>query len=206
MNGPREGGPPRRRVSRSAIRLELLVFVEGQRTEETYLVGWRRLYRDRVLVAIDDFRGAPLSLVQHAIEAQRTEAYEANRGRGRPHDQIWCVFDVDQHPNITEALALAAQHNIHVALSNPCLEVWFLLHFGDQNGFIDRHAAQGQAEAVLHCSKSLSGAAVDTLVDRYEMAKARAIRLDAKHEADGSPPGSNPSSGMWRLVDMIRQA
>jgi hypothetical protein len=85
---------------------------------------------------------------------------------------------------------LAAQHNIHVALSNPCLEVWFLLHFGDQNGFIDRHAAQGQAEAVLHCSKSLS----------------RAIRLDAKHEADGSPPGSNPSSGMWRLVDMIRQA
>jgi hypothetical protein len=52
----------------------------------------------------------------------------------------------------------------------------------------------------------LSGAAVDTLVDRYEMAKARAIRLDAKHEADGSPPGSNPSSGMWRLVDMIRQA
>ena len=97
-------------MSRSAIRLELLVFVEGQRTEETYLVGWRRLYRDRVLVTIDDFRGAPLSLVQHAIEAQRREAYEARRGRGRPHDQIWCVFDVDQHPNIPEALALAAQH------------------------------------------------------------------------------------------------
>jgi hypothetical protein len=77
----------------------LLLFVEGLRTENSYFTHWRRLYRDRILVEIAPFRGGPLQLVQHAIEAKRTDAQEAKRGRGRPHDEIWCVFDRDEHPN-----------------------------------------------------------------------------------------------------------
>jgi hypothetical protein len=33
-----------------------------------------------------------------------------------------------------------------------------------------------------------------------------AIKLDEKHEGDGSPPGTNPSSGVWRLIEVIRNA
>ncbi len=199
-------GPPRRRVSASALRRELLVFVEGLRTEEMYLVDWHRRFRDRVRVTIDPYRAGPLQLVERAVSTQRAEANDARRGRGRAHDQIWCVFDRDEHPNFSTALALADRHGIRLAVSNPCIELWFLLHFERQTAFIDRHAAQARASAILRCSKLLSPAATEALADRYDEAKQRAIRLDQKHDGDGSPPGSNPSSGMWRLVDQIRDA
>jgi len=199
-------GPPRRRVSNTALRKELLVFVEGG-TEEMYLVDWHRRHRDRVNVKIDRFRGGPLQLVEHAVEAQRAETREARRGQGdRPHDQIWCVFDRDEHPNIPEAFVLADAHGIRIAFSNPCLEVWFLLHFQDQTAEIHRHDAQHQSEVLLHCAKNLTPAATEALTERYEQAKQRATRLDEKHHGDGSPAGTNPSSGLWKTVDEIRDA
>lgn len=199
-------GPPRRRASAVALRRELLVFAEGLRTEEIYLVDWHRRCRDRVHVTIDPYRAGPLQLVERAVAAQRAESQEAKRGRGRAHDQIWCVFDRDEHPNFASAVDLAARHGIRLAVSNPCIELWFLLHFEDQTAFLDRHEAQTRAEAILRCSKVLSPAALEVLADRYDEAKARATSLDEKHHGDGSPPGSNPSSGLWRLVNEVREA
>jgi len=37
-----------------------------------------------------------------------------------------------------------------------------------------------------------------------EVAVKRAKLLDCKHEGDGSPPRSNPSSDIWRLIDCVR--
>jgi hypothetical protein len=76
-------GPPHRRPSRAALLPDLLVFVEGLRTEDLYLTYWRRQYRDRVRVEIDPFRGGPLQLVEKALQARRTEARDEKRGRGR---------------------------------------------------------------------------------------------------------------------------
>jgi hypothetical protein len=199
-------GPPQRRPSKTAVLLDLLVFVEGLRTEDLYLTYWRRQYRDRVLVEIDHYRGAPLQLVERAIEAQRTEARDAKKGRGRAHDQIWCVFDRDEHAHFARAIALAERHGINLAISNPCLELRFILHFEDHTAHLERHAAQRSAEGFLGCSKVLNGSALSALAQRYNEARGRAIKLDEKHTGDGSPPGSNPSSGVWRLIDLIRNA
>lgn len=182
------------------------MFVEGLRTEELYLTYWRRQYRDRVLVEIDPYRGGPLQLVEKAVEAQRTEARDARKGRGRAHNQTWCVFDRDEHPNFTKAIALADRHGINLAISNPCLELWFILHFEDQTAHMDRHPAQHRAEEFLGCSKVLTESALSALAERYDEARRRAMKLDEKHAGDGSPPGNNPSSGMWRLIDLIRNA
>jgi hypothetical protein len=200
----RASGPPQRRPSKAAVLLDLLVFVEGLRTEEQYLTYWRRQYRGRVLVEIDDYRGGPLQLVQRAVSAQQSETREERRGRGRAHDQIWCVFDRDEHPNFARAIDLANRHNINLAISNPCIELWFILHFENHTAYIERQAAQRRAEQLLDCSKVLTESALIALGERYEEARRRAIKLDEKHAGDGSPPVSNPSSGVWRLIDMIR--
>jgi RloB-like protein len=199
-------GPPQRRPSKSAVLLDLLAFVEGLRTEDAYLTYWRRKYRDRVLVEIDPFRGGPLQLVEKAIEAKRIEARDARRGRGRPHDQIWCMFDRDEHPNFARAIDLANRHAINLAISNPCLELWFILHFEDHTAYIERQAAQRRAEELLGCSKVLTESALSALAERYDEARRRAVKLHETHEGDGSPPGTNPSSGVWRLIDVIRNA
>lgn len=116
-------GPPRR---------SLLVFTEGTRTEDGYLIHWRRKYRDRVNVAIGDVHGEPLTLVNAAVEAKRQEAREERKGRGRAHDEVWCVFDRDDHKRFHDALDKAASNDIKIVISNPCIELWFILHFSDQ--------------------------------------------------------------------------
>lgn len=182
------------------------MFVEGLRTEDMYLTYWHRRCRDRIRIEIEPFRGAPLQLVKRAVEAQQTEARDAKKGRGRAHGQIWCIFDRDEHPNFEQALALANMHGTNLATSNPCLELWFVPHFEDKTAHLERHAAQGRAEDLLGCSKFLSESALRALAERYDEAKARAEKLDEKHAGDGSPSGNNPSSGIWRLIDVVRNA
>jgi hypothetical protein len=182
------------------------VFTEGRVTERGYLTYWRRRHRKTVLLTLDDFHGAPLQLVKHAVKAKQFSEKEERRNRGKAYDQVWCIHDVDEHEGLREAKDLADRHGIHLAISNPCIELWFILHFEDQTAYIDRHDAQSRAEDLLGCGKSLSDAALDRLDDGLDEAKARAQALDAKHLGDVSPPGSNPSSSVWRLIDVIRAA
>ena len=127
------------------------------------------------------------------------------RGRGDAYSEYWCAFDIDEHPNVARALELAASSGVKVCVTNPCIELWFLLHFQDQNAAIHRHDAQRKATDYLNCGKTPSSAALAALADKYEGARRRAQALDRKHDLDGSPPRSNPSSEAWRLIETIRQ-
>jgi hypothetical protein len=201
------GGGMGRRTDAVAVRQRSIrIFTEGSKTEPIYLAHWQRLYRDRVRVVIDAFHGAPLQLVERATARRAGEQGNARHGRGDAHDEYWCVFDVDEHPNIGRALDLAASNGIGVAVTNPCIEAWFLLHFQDRRAAIDRGDAQRKSSDLLGRGKAPTPAALRDLADRYEEARRRARALDGKHALDGSPPRSNPSSGMWRLIDRIRES
>lgn len=200
---PRRGGEPRRSVSRAAVRRSLLVFTEGRRTEPIYLTYWYRAFRERVIVRIDDFHGTPMQLVERAAQRRTVDLREARRGRGDAHSEYWCVFDIDEHPYVKRAVKLAAESGINVAISNPCIELWFLLHFQDQRAVIDRGVAQRRARDLLGFDKAPTFAGLAKLHGHYGEARGRAQHLDKKHELDGSPPGSNPSSRVWCLIDKI---
>ncbi len=183
------------------------MFVEGEKTEAGYLLPWRRSLRDRVLITVDTYRGAaPLSLVEQAVATKKETEREEARGRGSAYDEIWCIFDRDLHSNVDGALTLAERHGIGVVLSNPCIELWFILHFEDRTASMHRHDAQRRAADLLGCRKVLTATAAEMLVARYDEARVRAQALDAKHAGDASPPRSNPSSDMWRLIDRARGA
>ena len=199
-------GRPVRNATNRAQRPHLHVFVEGLRTEERYIVDWARRFRQDTLVTIDPFRGAPISLVTRAVENQREEIRNEKRGRGRSYDEIWCVFDVDEHLELPRAFDLARRHQISVAVSNPCIELWFVLHFEDHRAWIDRHAVQMKSRAVLQCGKVLSIEALDALFEQHEAAVQRAKELDIHHQNAGSPPGENPSSSVWTLIEAIRRS
>jgi hypothetical protein len=185
------------------VRPEVLVLVEGTKTEDGYLLPLRRLLRDHVLINVDARGGTPLTLVERAVTAKHESEREADRGRGRAYTDIWCVFDVDQHPNVADAIELASKHGIEVVVSNPCIELWFIIHFEDQTAYMDRHAAQDRSADLLSCQKNLTPAATDDLYARLNDARRRAQQLDEKHDGDGSPPRSNPSSDVWRLIDYL---
>lgn len=102
---------------------------EGKRTEPAYLTRFSQVMK-ATGVAIHAARvvGAgvdPEGVVREAIRIKD----DSSMGR---FDACWCVVDVDEHSRLPGALVLAQQHQINVAVSNPCFEIWLLWHHEEQ--------------------------------------------------------------------------
>jgi hypothetical protein len=192
----------RRSRPRREPRKRFLLFCEGEVTEPAYFIGWRRFLRNRLInIEISPEGGDPLRLVQQAISAKENAQRAARRERDQnlQYDEIWCVVDVDDHARLDEARRSAQQHQINLAVSEPCFELWGLLHFQDQTAFIECSAVQDALRTHLpNYEKRLD---FDTIQPAYNEARRRAIALDERRNRIGS--GTNPSTNMWQLVDNL---
>jgi RloB-like protein len=133
---------PSRPQANAIPKKRILVFTEGLATEPIYLTYLHRLHRERISIVIDPRHGSPLTLVESAVAERKHLQREERRGRGTGYDEYWCVFDVDEHLGLNAALELASSNGVSIALSNPCIELWFVLHSADQTAHIDRHEVQ----------------------------------------------------------------
>lgn len=183
-------------------RREIYVCVEGN-TEDQYLTDWSRRMRRTVWLNIDPIRADPRTLVSRAREVKRDQEYEERHGRGKKFDEYWCVFDVDEHQNISEAIEEARLGGISVAVSNPCIELWFVLHFERQTAEIDRFVAQRKSRGYLRCEKNLSRNALAELFARHETALINEEHVADRHVSAGNGRQANPSSGLRGLVSSI---
>lgn len=130
----------RRRTATRPERKTVLIFCEGEASEPDYINALKRLPHVQRNVAInielDPERGVPKTLVERASARLKSDP---------EIDECWCVFDVEwprHHPNLDRALRMAAANGIKVAVSNPCFELWLILHFQDQTAFLDNRAAE----------------------------------------------------------------
>jgi hypothetical protein len=185
-------------------RPRILVVCEGEKTEPTYFDGIAHEEEVRLVrVEIVQSGGVPKSVVERAVSMRSTAQREAKRQRDAnlAYDEVWCVFDVDEHPHLPEALDRAQANAIHVALSNPCFELWLLLHFEDQRAYIDRHKLQSA------CRQHMPGyskvAAYVKLKPRYGEAVRRAVTLASWQEEQGRKH-ANPSTGVHLLTERLR--
>jgi len=116
----------RKRQLRKRFRTALIV-CEGAKTEPKYFNALRaKLSIPYVSVDIygSQCGSDPVSVVQYA--KNRKEEYD--------YDEIWCVFDTERFSQkgprkFSQALNMAAANGVLLAISNPCFEYWFLLHF-----------------------------------------------------------------------------
>jgi len=121
----------------------ILIVCEGSKTEPLYLGEIRAEYRlptTNVQVHPSQFGTTPLQVVEYA-EHQFVNGDEARDIQPRAFEQIYVVFDRDDHDTYHNALAKAAAR--HGKLRNdlnksvsftaiasvPCFELWLLLHF-----------------------------------------------------------------------------
>ena len=197
----------KRRVAIRRPRKTLVVFCEGTRTEPDYLHALKRQPAVRNIAAVDlrvetgQGRTDPRSLVLLAIEARR-RAIDTDE----EIDEFWCVFDVEwpkNHPNLQEAMALARQNNVEVAVSNPCFELWLILHFQSRSAWLNTDEAcrlRGRFDG--SSGKGLNATTYMPLVD---IAAVRAAALDKRHLNQSARfPHNNPSSGMYRLLAAVQ--
>ena len=104
-------------------------------------------------VVIDTRHGTPLTIVRHAVAEREKWLKDERRGRGTGYDSYWCVIDVDEHPDLAEALQVAQRHEINLAVSNPCIELWFVLHLEDQFAYIHRYEVQRRSAELFGFNK-----------------------------------------------------
>jgi hypothetical protein len=196
--------PIKRRGPSREPKHRILVVCEGEKTEPQYFRDLQHHVRNpRVHVQPHGPAGVPKTVVEVAIQKRREAETQAKweRDDNLLWDEVWAVFDVDEHPGLAEARQLANANRIDLAISNPCFELWALLHFQDQNAHIERQKVR----------EALQGHLVDydkvldfrKLRDGYAEAVRRAQALDtaATHH---DRPGRNPTTGVYQLTEVIR--
>jgi hypothetical protein len=174
-------------------------------TEPEYFDAFRRQERNRLVdVIIDDHGGVPKTIVERAAALKKDADKEAQRSRddNLKYDEVWCVFDLDDHPNVPDARQQARDNQIEIALSNPSFELWLLLHFCDQNAHIDRKAALSALKKYI--SKYDKHVPFELLQSRYSQAVNRA-RLLEKRGIEIGEEGGNPSTTVYRLTERITE-
>lgn len=203
----RAARPLKRRVGTRRPRKTLLVFCEGERTEPEYLEALKREPSVRDMASVDlrvEFvpnGSKPRTLVSKAADAHR----RAVEGEDEI-DEFWCVFDVewpDNHPGLKEAIQQARQVGINLAVSNPCFELWLILHFQDYGSWLDNDGARRLRRRLDGSpDKGISPTKYLPLVGD---AARRAADLDRRHDRNGiEVPDNNPSSGMHRLIAAVK--
>ncbi len=117
------------------------------------------------------------------------------------YDSIWCVFDVDNHPHIPDAEQMARDNGIELAISDPCFELWLLLHFRDQPGMQDRVEIRRMLkEHDLAYDKSVN---FRLYAPHHRAASSRAERMHELAKRDGEPR-RNPSTTVYQVAQLIR--
>ena len=175
----------RRRVSSTPRRI--LVLCGGTRTERHYFSELTKARRNPTVQVTVLGKGiAPDQLVRHAKRV------------GGDHDELWCVVDTDEF-DIAKAARLADELGVRLAVSNPCFELWLLLHFDDHRG-----ATRSYKELRPKLIKHVPGydkARID--FGQFDPGVTDAVERAEKLDPSGQEHVRNPSTGVWKLVRQV---
>jgi hypothetical protein len=106
------------------------------------------------------------------------------------------------HESIPEAQQKANANPIKLAISNPCFDLWLLLHFQDQRAPVEQDRAQSACRD--HMPGYDKDVPFDLLFPHYQSAVQRAAELAHWQETRGCP-GENPSTGFHLLTERIME-
>ena len=200
----------KRRKDERAPRRLFTLFCEGKKTEPDYFKALgRTLDYDRVQLKPVPGVGVPITIAEIAVkwasDVGLTRAKSKSRDPYSSKDQVWAVFDRDEHPRFDAAVALCEQHGVDVARSNPCFEIWLILHHEDCHAPLTRQAAQRRLEKLCPEYDRNGAKTVDCvkLVQRIDHAEARARTHLASRAGEGNPFGAS-STTVHVLTKAIR--
>jgi hypothetical protein len=163
----------------------VLIVTNGECTERQYFEALRREPWLSVALRVIVRREAPQALIVTAAALRDIGSY----------DHMWVVCDVDEY-DVSQAVIEAPARGVGLALSQPCFEVWLILHKSDRcPGFNNASQACEQLRKLVP----------DWRKERLDFADFRDGIADARDRAQrrGEPPDANPSTAVWRIIDCV---
>lgn len=188
----RESSQRRREPVRRSRPLILLV-CGAKCTERQYFAGLRDSLDNRAVdIVITQQAKSPLQVVNYASSYLQHSA--------KDFDEVWCVVDVDDF-DLVPAVRAAKRAGVELVVSNPCFEVWLLLHHEDHRSALPQCSAAHQR---------LTGHVPGydkTRLDFVSFSKGVAVatRRAKAIEPSGARHECNPSTSVWRLVERMTE-
>lgn len=217
----RDNQPKHRQLRRKAANMarrascaRILIVTEGTKTEPLYLEEIRAAYQihcANVEVQPSQLGTAPIQVVRYA--QQLFKEGDLYRGiRPKCFDQIYAVFDRDEHESYFDALSLAQSLDgklrndekqavrFQAIASIPSFELWLLLHYEDIGHPIHRDEVTERLRQHMPGYKKGACGAFTSTRDRVATATQRAQALAAKFTPHTDP---EPFTAMHELVAML---
>ena len=147
----------------------IIVATEGEKTEKLYLDALHEAYRNlKVHVEVLERKAtasSPHHVLENMNEFKKQYSLEAD-------DQLWLVVDVDAWTEqmLGEVASQCKQKKYHLAVSNPCFELWLLLHRKALDEYSPDEIEELWQNKKINKNRSRLEAELFTLCGRYDKA------------------------------------
>ncbi len=205
--------PGRRQGYRVLAPERHLIVCEGKKTEPLYFSGMRdalrQEFRHRIHIVVKGTGLHTTDLLDYALRECRLSG---------SYDHVWVAYDRDDFDpqGFDSVIAKCAQISdsttaFHPLWSNPCFEVWILLHFGYTTAGITSAEAIARTDAVFRKRlkkpyKKNDAKIFENLYSRLDDAISSALRLDGWHEERRviKPSEMNPGTRLYEIVNILQ--
>jgi RloB-like protein len=178
----------RRRPGTRPQRPTVFIGTNGKKTERQYLTAlkvcdWVRPTR----IVVKFFDGAPSYVVRRAAEGRDQDDF----------DEAWAICDVDEFV-VPTAQTEAEAADVTLVWSNPCFELWLILHLEDCRVRLDSAVKVEEKLTRLLPNWDKANVRFDDFRAGVDIAAHRAKALSQQ-------PTDNPSTAMWKLIEKIKR-
>lgn len=198
------GQKKRGKVSRKTKKI-ILVGAEGKnQTERKYFKAFNQVQSEYKIMAGKGNNTDPVGVVEDLLKSAKQEELDLKDG-----DMLACFIDVDfkngRDQELRAVMKLARQNNISVFLSNPCFEIWYLLHFRYSTKLYGSNEEVIKELSSYISDYSKSKDVYDVIENKIDQALLNTKRLESYHLENGTNDRLKklPSTEAYKLIEMI---
>ncbi len=219
---PRETPKNHYRRSHDFINTKLYVIAtEGYNTEYTYFTAFKKKYKDKFdernlhveilrRPAQQHGKSSPKSteqMLQEFLEDNQDYDFQADR------DELWLIIDTDtwEKQTILQLVEKCQKDRLyHLGISNPCFEVWLILHLADLNQDVRTYCITDKqktnAPNIKKCIQTLETNNLNCSIKNCIEATKINKRSKACKQLHNLINNNHHLSSMNELIDYIPQA
>lgn len=194
----------RGKVSRKTKKI-ILIGAEGKnQTERKYFKAFNQVQSEYKIMAGKGNNTDPVGVVEDLLKSAKQEELDLKDG-----DMLASFIDVDfkkgRDQELRAAMKLARQNNISVFLSNPCFEIWYLLHFRYSTKLYGSNEEVIKELGSYISDYSKSKDVYDVIENKIDQALLNTKRLESYHLENGTNDRLKklPSTEAYKLIEMI---
>ncbi len=209
-----------RRESHLNKRLLVILACEGRKTEKLYFEAWFAALKNYIALSS---ASCVVAAHQHTNPTGVLEdllRFKDYAGRTyKDYEHRWIIFDRDEErhsggghtlEDFNKAIAKARKNRpeIKVGWSNPCFELWYLLHFHFHNTAIDRD------QVILKLKQAMKEAYDKSRTDMFSLLESHLPKafknarqlIEEARTASGKliPANANPATNVYELVELLQ--